>query len=172
MNKKFYIITILITLVIAAAIVLIFVYYKSGTKNNVVNETQKQSGGNYELLPIGELAKKPNLEIQTNDGKVVINNVYKNPTEKLSRNGVAFKDNNDYYMAFYPQDNGFLIVINNTDVVSAERKAESSFLDQLGITKEQACKLKVSITVPFDISEKYSGGIYGFSFCSNVVHIE
>jgi hypothetical protein len=171
MSKKFYILTILATLVIAAAIVILFIYYKSGNQNNVVTEIPKKTGENYELLPIGELAKKPNLQIPNDKETININNVYKNPIEKLSQNGVAFVKNNDYYMAFYPQDNGFLLSINSSDVVSAERKLESDFLKQLGINKEQACELKVSITVPYDVSDKYSGIVYGLSFCPNVNHI-
>jgi len=166
MSKKFYLITIAITLVIAACIVSLFVYFKNKTQQSDITEIAKENKSNYELLPIEELAKKTSLDIQTSKEVVSINNVYKNPIEKLSRNGVAFADNDDYYMAFYPQDNGFLISINNSDVVSAERKAEDSFLKQLEIAKDQACQLKVSITVPYNVSKKYSGGVYGLSFCS------
>lgn len=166
MSKKFYVLTILITLAISATIVSLFVYYsKKNSMQNNVTETVKKIGEDYTLFPIEKLREKTTLEIQTEKGTVPINNVYKDPVEKLSMNGVAFVNNSDYYMAFYPQDNGFLISINSSDVVSAERKAEKSFLKQLGITEEQACELKVSITVPYSVSEEYSGGNYTFSFC-------
>ena len=172
MSKKFYLITILITLAIAAIIVSLFIYYKNKTQQNNATEVPKENAISYESLPIEELAKEPNLDIETSKGVVSINNVYKNPLEKLSNNGVSFADSADYYMAFYPQDSGFLITIKNSDVISAERKAEDSLLKQLEITKDQACQLKVSVTVPSSVSKKYSGGVYGFSFCSGVKHIE
>jgi ABC-type antimicrobial peptide transport system permease subunit len=166
MSKKFYLLTIIGTLVIAAIIVSIFVYYENKNQQTVANKSTGQNGqGEYLTLPIGEIAKKPNLEIPTEKEKVNINNVYKNPVEKLSQNGVAFKENSDYYMAFYPEDNGFLIVINSSDVISAEKRAEDDFLKQLGITKDQACELKISVTVPVSVSETYGGGTYGLSFC-------
>lgn len=172
MSKKFYLITIATTLVIAACIVSLFVYFRNRTQQDVISEIPEENKSSYELLPIGELAKKPSLDIQTEKGIVPINNIYKNPIEKLSKNGIAFANNNDYYIAYYPQDNGFLISINNPDVVTAERKAEENFLNQLGITKDQACQLKVSITVSFGVSEKYSGSVYGLSFCpgSNAIN--
>jgi hypothetical protein len=170
MSRKFYLITIAITLAISTLIILLFVYSRNKVAQTNIAPIDNKSG--YELLPIEELTQKPSLQIQTEKGKITINNIYKNPIEQLSKNGVTFAKNTDYYMAFYPQDDGFLISINNSEVISAERKAEDAFLKQLGVTKDQACQLKVSITVPASVSEKYSGGVYGFSFCSGVDHIE
>ncbi len=171
MSKKFYILTIIITLFIAAIIVAFFIYYNGGLQQQETSEIPETTGENYALLPIEELAKKTKLEIHTEKGTVDIGNVYKNPVEKLSNNGVSFADNSDYYIAYYPEKDDFLVVIKNKDVISAEKKAEDDFIKQLGITEEQACELNVLVTVPFDVNEKYSGGLYGFSFCSNVNHI-
>lgn len=173
MSKKFYLITVASTLSLSILIILSFVYFES--KRHPENYDQvtlpkeeDNNEKNYANLPIEEISQKPKLEIQTKEGSVEINNVYKKIVEKLSQNGVSFADNDDYYIAFYPKDNGFLITINNPDVVSAAKKAEAGFLNDLGISKDDACKLKVSITVPAGVNEKYSGKIYGFSFCSGV----
>ena len=173
MSKKFYLITVAVTLIISAAIVFFFFNFSRNVSEETTQKiSEKTKEGKYINLPIEELSQKSKLEIETGSGDVEINNVYKKLKEKLSKNGVAFEDNNDYYMAFYPQDNGFLIVINNADVISAGEKAEKNFMEQLGITKEQACKLKVSITVPYDVSEEYSGEVFGFSFCPDAEHIK
>ena len=174
MSKKFYFITIVITLAVAASIVALFMYFESKSKDQqeIIETETSDVENNNGHLPIEELAKKPNLNIQTEEGVITINNVYKNPVERLSMDGIAFAKNENYYMAFYPQDEGFLISINDHDVVPAAKKAEDDFIKQLNITKEQACKLKVSITVAFDVNEDYAGGNYGFSFCSGVNSIK
>lgn len=107
------------------------------------------------------------MKINTKKGLVIINNVYKNTVEHLSNNGVAFADNDDYYMAYYPADQGFLIVIQNKDIQSARQKAEADFLSILGIFRDDACKLKVSLAVPFYVNEFAAGGNYHLSFCSD-----
>lgn len=170
MSKKFYIVTIAITLAVAAIIVLFFIYLSS--KNSVETPQVNQKPGKYLMLPVDEISKKENLVIDTNQGQVNISNIYKNPVYSLSKNGVEFSDNDFYSMGFYPEDEGFLIVIENSDVKNSAKKAENEFLSKLGISQQQACQLKVSITVPYTVNEKYSGGVYGFSFCSGVDHIE
>lgn len=112
-------------------------------------------------------ASDPKMTITTPQGTLELNNVYKNPLENLSNGGVSFKDNSDYYMAYYPQDQGFLVVIQNPDIKTARDKAEADLLETLGIDKSAACKLKVSITVPYDVNASASGQEYGLSFCPN-----
>ncbi len=172
MSKKFYLVTVIVTLGIAAILVLFLFFFTGKNKQAGTSQNVSRTKENYELLPIEDLAKKPNLQIDTNKGSVAIDNVYKNPVEKLSRNGVEFKESEKYNMSFYPQNNGFLIVITDPNVVASEKEAENDFLSQLEISKDDACKLEISITVPFGVSEKYSGKVYGFSFCPNVDHIE
>jgi hypothetical protein len=72
-------------------------------------------------------------------------------------------------MAYYTQDQGFLIVITNKDIEPARKSAEAAFLKILGLEqeKEKACSLKVSLTVPFDVNAQASGTNYGLSFCPN-----
>ena len=170
MSKKFHIVAI--TIILLAAAVIVFLFFYSRSKNEVQNTKTNQGQGNYALLPIEDIAKKDKLTLDTSKGEVNINNIYKNPVQDLSKNGVEFSDNDYYSMAFYPEDEGFLIVIKNSDVKSSLEKAEEEFLSKLGINQQQACQLKVSITVPISVNEKYSGGVYGFSFCTEVNHIE
>lgn len=107
------------------------------------------------------------FEIKTPEGPVAVSNVYKYPVSHLSFDGVSFRDNKDYYIAYYPQDQGFLIVMENSDIQSARQKAENDFLQTLGIDQQQACSLRVSLTVPASINAEAAGGNYGLSFCPN-----
>jgi hypothetical protein len=164
MNKKAY---ILIAFVVASLIFVIVFIIINNSKNqqSATSNNSAPAPGNYYSLPISELQKEDKLEIPTNKGTVNINNVYKNPVEQLSQNGVSFTQNSDYYMSFYPKNNGFLITLLNPDLEKARSEAENDFINKLGITKDQACSLNVSITIPNSVSTKYSGGIYNFSFC-------
>jgi hypothetical protein len=68
-------------------------------------------------------------------------------------------------MAYYPKQQGFIIAIINSDLDKSRKFAEEDFLSILNITKDQACKLNVSMTVLSDISSLAGGGNYGLSFC-------
>jgi hypothetical protein len=130
----------------------------------ISNQSQTQQN---KTSPSAPSKNDINIIIRTAKGDVNIKNIYKNPLQHLSANGVAFADNSDYYMAYYPEDQGFLIVIQNKDIQFSRQKAEADFLTILEISKDDACKLKVSLTVPFDVDENASGGNYHLSFCPN-----
>ena len=173
MSKKFYLITLAITILVSAIIVYSFIYSRKVSEETIIQETsQEKKENSYLILPIEELSKKDKLSIQTEKGTVDIVNVYKSPISKLSKNGVEFVKNEDYAMDFYPEDEGFLIILSDSDVISTERKAGREFVSKLGISEKQACELKVSITVPVSVNEQYGGGVYGFSFCPNANHIK
>ena len=109
------------------------------------------------------------MTLDTPQGKLEVNNVYKNPAANLANNAVAIADNKDYALDFYPQDESFAISIQSSDLQPARDKAEADFLQVLGITKEQACSLKVTLAIPYDVSHTASGKNYGLSFCPNGV---
>jgi hypothetical protein len=157
-------------LVIIVCVVLFFTllfYLLSRNAGNRDNQTEEIIGTN-QTININHAVPSPDADkfsIDTQNGTVDVNNVYKNPLDHLSFDGVSFKDNSDYFIAYYPQEQGFLIVLHNPDIGIAREKAEADFLQTLGITKEQACSLNVSLTVPEDVNSLASGGNYGLSFC-------
>lgn len=105
------------------------------------------------------------MTLNTSAGDISANNIYKSPVENLSLNGVAFKDNPDYYMDFYPDSQGFTIIIYNPDFQAARLKAEQDFVSTLGITEDQACKLRVAETTPVQINSQSIVKNFGLSFC-------
>ncbi|MEI7425407.1 MAG: hypothetical protein WCK16_00580 [Candidatus Moraniibacteriota bacterium] len=108
------------------------------------------------------------LTIKTPTGKVSIINPATLPNKKpLSLSGVNFKENANYSIDYYPQDQGFIIAILNTDIQLARDMAEKDLLTTLNISQADACKLKVSLGVPFDVNENASGINYRLSFCPN-----
>lgn len=107
------------------------------------------------------------MTISTDSGSININNLYKNPAEKLSMDGVSFDKNSDHLLSFYPQHQGFIITITNPDIEKGRTDAENAFLKDLGITKEQACSLRVTLNVPAYVNDAAAGRNYGLSFCPN-----
>jgi hypothetical protein len=108
------------------------------------------------------------MPVKIKDGSTVnVSNIYSNPVEKLSQNGVAFRENADYSMAFYPNDQSFIVTILNPDIQTARDKAESDILQALGVDKNTACQLNISLSVPYDVNATASGQEYAPSFCPN-----
>ena len=70
---------------------------------------------------------------------------------------------------YYTADQGFVISIEDVDVVSARSAVESNLISLLGISAEDACKLNVSLSVPRDVSTDLAGTNYRLSFCPNGV---
>jgi hypothetical protein len=164
---------IIITTLVVLAIILSLLYFFYGNKN-----TQTQSvtpDGNVSTFPVYPIipGEKPSttenqFEIKTKEGNVPINNIYKLPdATPVSGDGVNFKKSTYYLMAYYPKQQGFIIAIMDPDLEKARKFAEEDFLSTLNITKDQACKLNVSMTVPSNVSDVASGGNYHLSFCPN-----
>jgi len=65
------------------------------------------------------------------------------------------------------KNESFYLVIENSDVQSARDMLEKDFLEVLGISEKEACKLKITLSVPFGVNEDLAGENYGLSFCPN-----
>lgn len=105
------------------------------------------------------------ISIETNQGEVNIKNIYGHPVIEYPTKDIVFKKSDDYSMFYYKGDDLFNITILNPDIQTARDKAEDEFLKTLGITKEAACKLNVSLGVPINVNEKTAGIDYKLSFC-------
>ena len=80
---------------------------------------------------------------------------------------VTLREEKTYTILFYAKDQSFFIGLKDKDLVTARKEGEAALLDTLDISKEDACKLRVSLTVPFSVSENAAGVDYGLSFCPN-----
>ena len=107
------------------------------------------------------------LNINTNGGQVKVSNIYKNPIQIFPDSDVSYKKTADYSLDYYAKNQLFIITITNTDIKTARINAENDFLSTLKITKEQACKLNVQLSVPFSVNENAAGINFGLSFCPN-----
>lgn len=98
---------------------------------------------------------------------VTVKNFYKNPEDSNSTSDVLFFENADYSMTYVGAFEQFYISISNTNFLSTRDMAETKFLSILGISKLDACKLKVEESVPIKSKSPYAGGVYPLSFCES-----
>ncbi|MGH7960225.1 MAG: hypothetical protein ACRERD_00170 [Candidatus Binatia bacterium] len=97
-------------------------------------------------------------------GSVEIRDFYPS-AERIDKDYVVIKSSPKYDLIYYLIDRTFLITLSDSNVRLARAKAESDFPEILDISTQEACNLRVSLTVPSDINEQYSGKDYGLSFC-------
>jgi hypothetical protein len=154
------ILTIAAVLIVILIIFLLFKYFGRQTQPQ---EPETPSTPSTFPIPSASDEKMP---VKTIDGETIyLNNVYSQTVESLSQGGVDFVENSDYYMAYYPQDQAFVITLLNSDIKTARNNAERDLLAVLGIDEQVSCQLKVSITVPYSVNADASGQEYGLSFC-------
>lgn len=119
----------------------------------------------YRISPSGTPGK---TVISTPSGeKIETNDPEKVAAEKLDEKGYLLISNSSYDILYYKYSQGpsFLISLHSDNLIPARAAAETELLSKLGISKEQACKLLVSLTIPGDVNEKLSGDDYHLSFC-------
>ncbi|HEX4104173.1 MAG TPA: hypothetical protein VHZ04_01695, partial [Candidatus Paceibacterota bacterium] len=108
--------------------------------------------------------------IGTNQGQVPVNNFYENPDYVTTDNQtVVLTENATYTIVYNVSDSSFIISLLSTPLPAARTAAESAFLQQLGITESDACKLNVDEGVPISVSDQYPGEDLGLSFCPGAV---
>ncbi|MFA7319277.1 MAG: hypothetical protein WC022_01635 [Parcubacteria group bacterium] len=173
MSKKIKTILFVVGIILLGILVFLLFFRKanqpSGTATNQpdqytsTNVSPSQPTSNFSIPD----KTAPTMTIKTKQGDIQTNNLYKNPIENLSKNGVVFGKSNDFIISFFPQDQGFLITLLNPDLATARTNAENTFLQDLNIPKDQACNLKVELNVPSFVNEGAVGKNYGLSFCPN-----
>lgn len=124
----------------------------------------------YEAVKTGVNTSEPNknpannLTIPTTSGTVKIMDVTKNPVSKSEDTLVIAKTDN-YDIVYFPKEQTFLITIESPSVNQARISAEQDLLKILNVGIADACRLKVVLSVPFDVNQDLSGKNYGLSFC-------
>ncbi|MEK7598135.1 MAG: hypothetical protein AAB487_00155 [Patescibacteria group bacterium] len=156
-----------ITLILLALLVLVIIGYflVVKPKKTIPPSSVSPSAPTAEFIIPPPDAKK--MTVPAEKESIDTNNLYNNPIYKLPDGTVTFLENSDYTMAFFPKDKLFNIAILSSTLKEARNKAEGAFLDTLGVTKDQACELNVSLGVPYGVSPRNSGLNFGLSFCPN-----
>ncbi|MBU0732042.1 hypothetical protein KKC88_04140 [Patescibacteria group bacterium] len=107
------------------------------------------------------------IAIDTGQGMVYINDLLKNPVRKAGQKSVVFLEKAEYTMSYYPlpEPGEFIISISFPNPNVVRPQMEKDFLEAVGISETDACKLKVSANVPYAVNPDTAGIDYGLSFC-------
>lgn len=74
-------------------------------------------------------------------------------------------DSPPYVIDYFSATNYFNIVLFQEPIREVRLQAEQYLMAKLGISQDQMCQLKYTVTVPIRVSQIYAGTNLGFSFC-------
>ena len=123
-------------------------------------------------LPSPEIPPGETVRITTESGDVTTNNFFKTAV-KIIESAVYIRDGQDYVIIYSSQNNEFGITLLATELSQAQSlqdTAEEGFVTALGITRTEACKLKVDVSVPGSYNREFGGQFYRLSFCPGWHH--
>lgn len=75
-------------------------------------------------------------------------------------------NNENFSIVYYEKDQSFTVNLLSKPLSEARSKAEDRLLSLLNLDFAQGCKLNLSVFVPFEVDENYSGQDFGLSFCA------
>jgi hypothetical protein len=76
-----------------------------------------------------------------------------------------------YMIEYFSKDAVFNITLTGKDLLQSRVAAQGKLLELLGITKEDACKIKTNVGAPFSVNQELSGKNLGLSFCKDSVDL-
>lgn len=96
---------------------------------------------------------------------VTVKNPYISPVEIDPKGDSLMQKDPVYSLVYLKPFEEFIISITASPFEENRKKAEQAFLLRMGVTQEDACKLKVTITTPLSINPNEAGNKYPLSFC-------
>jgi hypothetical protein len=107
------------------------------------------------------------VTLGTDQGSVVTNNFYKSASYiTQDQQTVVIGQTPMYDINYNVSDSSFIISILSLPFNTSQQAAEAAFLSSLGISQQDACKLKVYEGVPAYVSDQYIGESFPLSFCA------
>ena len=107
------------------------------------------------------------LDLAAKDGVVTVKNFYKNIVAS-EEDSLVIARTTEYFITYQKTQNYFWIAITGGDFKQSRLEAESAILTLLGISKEDACRLDISVGAPYG-SQIPAGEKSGLSFCQVIV---
>jgi len=156
--------------IIAGTLVMISIVLMVIYRNKTVSPQNSQPSTasiQFPSLPSASELRDQGKAIVPSDGEnVIINDPYKDALKIVSGNA-NMKKTPDYEIVYLGSLKSFVISLYGENINDSRNKAEQAFLESLGITKNEACKLDVTLAVAPEASRSAAGKDYGLSFCPN-----
>jgi hypothetical protein len=107
------------------------------------------------------------ITIGTSKGSVTMNNFYKSAAYiAQDQQTVVIQQTSTYIIVYNVLHSSFTITIQSAPLEATRQAAEAAFLNTLGISQQDACKLSAYENVPASVSDKYVGKSLPLSFCN------
>lgn len=84
---------------------------------------------------------------------------------KLPNGDVLLIRTEEYQIIYSQSTQAFTVTILVENFIKVREVAEAKFIDLLGVTKENACRLTVTVGSPSHINSKYAGLVFPLSHC-------
>lgn len=104
--------------------------------------------------------------IGTASGIVQVNNFYTFGAGVGEDGVIVIKSTSTYWFTYDPSAGSFWIAVSGAPFSAVRTVAESDFLATLGVDQADACKLDVSVGVPYSAGNPLNGQSFPLSFCS------
>jgi hypothetical protein len=163
---KTWLIIVIVVIIIAVGGVLYFVLFNganmSGSDANIGVGTPVTSVPQaYPNAPTGQ-----SISVGTSQGTVEINNPYTMSGVQIGDDGVLLvKQTPNYWITYDPSDSSFWIAVSSTPFAAIRATVEQDFVAILGVSQADACKLDVSVGVPYSAGNPMNGKSFPLSFC-------
>jgi hypothetical protein len=95
---------------------------------------------------------------------------YHMPTTGYTAGSTA-TDNPPYTILYIDSTQYFTISLLKEPIKQVRADAEQYLMQRLGISQDQMCRLRYTVSVPSSVSQIYSSQNLGFSFCSGAVQL-
>jgi hypothetical protein len=86
-------------------------------------------------------------------------------------NTVFAEEDRLYSIQYFTQDKTFNVTLLSVKLLDARVAAEKKLMEKLAISKEDLCKIKVYVGVPFNVNSELAGGNLGISSCVGSVDL-
>ena len=138
------------------------------TSNFFSPQSDNNSDAPFTVEPPPKIEIEPFIPPQ--DDKIItseveMNNFYKTSPRIDITGDALVTSNSNNLTGFYIKGELFLVSVKESPFVEARVKAEQEFIEKLGITEEDACKLNVVVNTPAYANPKEAGKNHPLSFC-------
>jgi len=167
-KKLIIVIAVVVIIVVVVAYVVFFRNGETGILGNQ-NSNSNNTGSSQTVSVMSAYPNAPTsrtMSLGTANGTVQVGNFYAASSTQVGEDGILIvKQTPDYWFTYDPSDSSFWIAISGTPFNTVRQTAEQDFLATLGVSKADACKLDVSVGVPYSAGNPLDGQSLPLSFC-------